>query len=144
MKSSLNIVWKTKITFLLSETLLFCLEQKYILFSGTCFFKIPNNLIISAFFFAEADTKKHRYASAKTSNDMQLAKTALVKLTDWIIKNDHVINCAMLFCKRIKHDQKSNVIWPSITWLLIFLLEVANKKPLFTKKPASIWIEISS
>ena len=29
---------KTKITFLLSETLLFLLEQKYILFSGTYFF----------------------------------------------------------------------------------------------------------
>ena len=29
------------------------------------FFKIPKNLITSVFFFAEADTKKHRYASAK-------------------------------------------------------------------------------
>ena len=83
MKSSLKIVWKTKITFLLSETLLFFLEQKYILFLETYFFKIPKNLITSAFFFAEADTKKHRYASAKASN------AALVKLADWIIKNDH-------------------------------------------------------
>ena len=101
------------------------------------FFKIPKNLITSAFFFAEADTKKHRYASAKASN------AALVKLTDWIIKNDHVINCAMFFCKWFKHGQTSNVIWLSTTWLLIFWLEVANKKPLFTTKPAIIWTEIS-
>ena len=50
MKSSLKIVLKTKITFLLSETLLFFLEQKYILFLETYFFKIPKNLITSAFF----------------------------------------------------------------------------------------------
>ena len=52
MKSSLKIVLKTKITFLLSETLLFFLEQKYILFSETYFFKNPKNLITSAFFLA--------------------------------------------------------------------------------------------
>ena len=57
------------------------------------FFKISKNLIASAFFLAEADTKKHRYASAKASN------VALVKLTDSIIKNDHVINCALFFGK---------------------------------------------
>ena len=136
MKSSLKIVWKTKITFLLSETLLFFLEQKYILFSETYFFKIPKNLITSAFFFAEADTKKHRYASAKASN------AALVKLADWIIKND-VINCVMFFSKWLKHGQTSNAALLSTTWLLIFQLEFANKKPLFTTKPASIWIEIS-
>ena len=135
MKSSLKIVWKTKITFLLSETLLFFFKQKYILLLETYFFNIPKHLMASAF-FAEADTKKHRYASAKASN------AALVKLTDWIIKNDHVINCAMFFCKWFKHGQTSNVIWLSTTWLLIFRLEVANKKPLFTK-PASTWIEIS-
>ena len=53
MKPSLKIVWKTKITFLLSETLLFFLEQ-------ICFSlrdKTPKNLITIAFFFAEADTK---------------------------------------------------------------------------------------
>ena len=132
MKSSLKTAWRTKITFLLSETLLFNLKQKFILFS-----EIPKNLVTSAFFFAEADTKKHRYASAKASN------AALVKLTDWIIKNDHVINCAMFFCKWFKHGQTSNVIWLSTTWLLIFRLEVANKKSLFTTIPASIWIEIS-
>ena len=36
-----------------------------------------------------------------------------------------------------KHAQTSNVIWLSTTWLLIFRLEVANKKPLFTTKSAS-------
>ena len=91
MKSDLKIVWKTKIIFLLSKKMLFFIGQKYILLSETYFFKIPKNLITSAFFFAEADTKKHRYASAKASN------AALVKLTDWIIKNDHVINWATLF-----------------------------------------------
>ena len=80
---------------------------------------------------------KNRYASANASN------AALVKLTDWIIKNDHVINCAMFFCKWYKHGQTSNIIWLSTTWLLIFWHEVANKKPLFTTKPASIWVEIS-
>ena len=42
---------------------------------------------------SEVDTKKHRYVSAKASN------AALVKLTDSIVKNDHVINCALFFCK---------------------------------------------
>ena len=137
MISSLKIVWKTTITFLLSETLLFFPEQKSILFSETYFFKIPKNFLTSSFSFAVADTKKHRYASAKSSN------AALVKLTDWIIKNDHVINCVMFFCKWFKHDKTSNIIWLSKTWLLIFRLEVANKKPLFTTKTASMWIEIS-
>ena len=44
MKSSLKIDQKTKIAFLLSETLLFFLEQKYVLFLETYFFK---NLITS-------------------------------------------------------------------------------------------------
>ena len=136
MKSSLKIVWKTKVTFLLSETLLFFLEEKYVLFSEAHFFKIPKDLITSAF-FVKADTKKHRYASAIASN------VALVKLTDWIIKDDHVINWAMFFSKWFKHGQTSNVIWLSTIWFLIFRLEVANKKPLFTTKPASTWIEIS-
>ena len=55
--------------------MLFFLEQRYILLSETYFFKIPKNLITSAFFFAEADTKKHRYASAKAS-DPTLVKRA--------------------------------------------------------------------
>ena len=41
-----------------------------------------------------------------------------------------------------KHDRTSKVIWLSTTWLSIFQLKVADKKPLFTK-PASTWIEIS-
>ena len=48
----------------------------------------------------------------------------------------------MFFCKLFKHSQTSSFIWISTTWLLIFQLEVANKKSLFTTKPASIWIEI--
>ena len=40
---------KDKITFLLREKLLFFLEQEYILFSKTYFFKIPNNLILHIF-----------------------------------------------------------------------------------------------
>ena len=39
-----------KLTLLLSETLLFFLERKYILFSETYFFEIPKNLITSAIF----------------------------------------------------------------------------------------------
>ena len=128
MKSSLKIVWETKITFLLSITLLFFLEQKYSLFSETYFCKIPNNLFTSAF-FCRGRYKKHRSVSDKNSN------AALIRLADWIIKNDHVINCAMFFCKWFKHGQTSNVFW--------LQLEVAHKKPLFTTKPASIWIQIS-
>ena len=56
---------KDKNNFLLSETFLFFLKQKYILFLATHFFKILNHLIALAFFFAGADTKKHRYAWQK-------------------------------------------------------------------------------
>ena len=121
----------------------FFLEQKYILLSETYFLKILKNSIASEyffFFFAKPDTKKHksqRASNAKSSN------AALVKLTDWIIKNDHVIDCAMCFCRWFKHSQRSNVIWLSTTWLSIFRLEVTSKKPLFTTKPASISIQIS-
>ena len=68
----------------------------------------------------------------------------MVKHTDWIIKNDHVINCAMFFCNWFKDGQTSKVIWLSTTWFLIYQQEVTNKKPLFTTNPASIWTEISS
>ena len=44
IKLSLKVVQKTKMTFVLSESLLFFLDQKYILFSETYFFKIPKNL----------------------------------------------------------------------------------------------------
>ena len=40
---------KDKKPFLLRETLLFFFKQKYILFLETHFFKIPKNLITSAF-----------------------------------------------------------------------------------------------
>ena len=47
---------------------IFFFKQKYIfLCLETYFFKISKNLTASAFFFAKADTKKHRYASAKAS-----------------------------------------------------------------------------
>ena len=41
---------KDKNNFLVRETLLFLLEQKFILFLETYFLKIPQNLITSAFF----------------------------------------------------------------------------------------------
>ena len=68
MKLSIKILWKIKITFLLSETLLFFFKRKYVLFLETYFFKISKNLIASAFFiyfFAEADTKKHTLSVKK-------------------------------------------------------------------------------
>ena len=47
----MKIVWKTKITFLLSKTCLSFSKQKYILFLATYFFKILiKHLIASAFF----------------------------------------------------------------------------------------------
>ena len=109
LKSSLKIVWKTKITVLLSETLLFFFEQKCVSFLETFFFFFffwdYKNLITSPFFFVDADTKKHRIASAKVSD------AALVKLTDWIIKNVQVVICTWFFCKWFEHDQTSNVVW---------------------------------
>ena len=50
VKWSLKIVWKTKITFLLRERILYFFDKKYFLFLETYFFKIPKNLIASAFF----------------------------------------------------------------------------------------------
>ena len=73
--SNLQRLEKTKITFLLSETLLFFLERN-ILFSETHFIKISKNLITSTFLFAKVDTKKDRSALAKALN------AALVKLID--------------------------------------------------------------
>ena len=52
---------------LLSRTFLFFFKQKYISFLEMYFFKIAMNLVASTFFFAEADTKQYRYASAKAS-----------------------------------------------------------------------------
>ena len=59
MKSSLKIAQKTKITFLFAK-LCFSFLNKNIFYSWRhIFFKIPNNLIVSAFafFFVEVDTK---------------------------------------------------------------------------------------
>ena len=100
------------ITFLLSETLLFFFWTKTYFIVGDIFFKYSQRFNYLSFFFAEVDTKKHRYSSTKASN------AALVKLTDWIIKNDHVINCAMFLCKWVKYGQTINDIWLSTTWLL--------------------------
>ena len=99
MKSSLKIVGKTKITFLFNKTLVFFFKWKYILFLETYFFQIPKNLFASAFFFlfVEEDTKKHKYVSAKASN------AALVTITDWILKNDHVWFIVRCFSVSDKH-----------------------------------------
>ena len=59
--------------------------------------------------------------------------TNSLKLIMWLI---------VFFFVSDEHGWTSNVIWLSPTWLLIFRLDVANKKPLFTK-PASTWTEIS-
>ena len=50
---------KDKIAFLLSATLLFFLEQKYILFSEIYLFMIPKSLITLAFFLPRQILKKH-------------------------------------------------------------------------------------
>ena len=89
---------KDKNNFFIKRIIAFLSCTKIYFIHGDIFsFKIPKNLIFSAFFFffffAEADTKKHRYGSAKASN------AALVKRYDRIIKNDHMINCAIFFCK---------------------------------------------
>ena len=66
---------KDKITFLVKETLFFFLEQKCILSWRNIFFKIPKNLVTSAFTLPYQILKK-RNASAKASNG------TLVQLTD--------------------------------------------------------------
>ena len=124
---------RQKITFLAIETLVFFfLKNKF--YSCRHIFQDFWEFNCLSIFFSEADTKKHRYASAKALN------AALVTLIDKIIKNDHVINCALFFYS--EHGQTSNLIWLSSTSLLIFRLEVANKKSLFSKS-GSTWIEIS-
>ena len=119
MKSSLKIVWKTKITFLLIKTLLFFLEQKYILFSETRYSEVKIHYLK---YFGMLSS------SVNLLLDIYIyaLHAALVKLTAWTIKNDHVINCVVFFCKWFIHGQTSNVIWLSVKWLLIFRLEVAN------------------
>ena len=65
MKSSSKIVWKTKITFLLSKTFIFFFQQKIYFVLGNVL-KIPKDLIASEF-FCWANTEKHRYTSTKAS-----------------------------------------------------------------------------
>ena len=113
-KNNLFIKWNT--------AFLFLFFFQYLLFLETYYFKILKNLIASAF-FSEADTKKRRYTSAKVSKKIM-----------WVV--------VLCFSVRYKNDQPSNVIWLSTTWLLMFRMEVGNKKALFTK-PASKWIDIS-
>ena len=86
---------KQNIAFLSWTKIYFILED--------IFFEIPWNLITSAFFLPRQILKNIRYPSAKVSN------------ADWIIKNDHEINCAMFFRKWFEHDQTSNIIWLSTT-----------------------------
>ena len=65
MKSSLKVVWNSKMTFFIEQNIAFLFK--------TYFFKIPKNLIASAFFFffffffffLEADTKKYRLPRQK-------------------------------------------------------------------------------
>ena len=76
---------KDKNNFFIKWNIVFFSWTKIYFILGDIFFKIPKNLITLVSFLAEADTKRHRYVLAKASN------TAMVKLTDWIIKNDHVI-----------------------------------------------------
>ena len=96
--------------------------------------KIPKNLVIYLnIFFAKADTEKHRHASAKVLNP------ALVKLTDWIIENDHV---SFVWCFSVTDLNMAiqAMLFDSPLWLIIFQLVVANKKTLFTAKSARIKI----
>ena len=135
MKSSLKIVWKAKIAFLISETLPFFLKQKYILFLETYLFKILKNLIASSFFFLPRQTLK--------TIDMPQQKPEMLHWLNLQIESLKMVIWLIVCCFSVsdKHGQTSNVIWLSTTWLLIFRLGVANRRSLFTK-PASICIEI--
>ena len=65
---------KDENNFFIKQNIAYFLTKIHFIF-GDIFFKILKNLITSAF-FADADSKKHRYVSAKASN------VALVKFTD--------------------------------------------------------------
>ena len=94
VKDKNNLFIKQNIAFL-SSTKIFLFLEKY-------FFTIVKNLIISAFFFfVEADILK--------SIDMPRKKPQMLHWEN-VIKNDHVINCAMFFCKWFKYGQTCNVI----------------------------------
>ena len=70
VKDKNNFFIKRNIAFLSWTKIYFILGDIFLLWDPQEFNYISN-------FFAKADTKKHKYASAKTSN------AALVKLTDW-------------------------------------------------------------
>ena len=57
---------KIKNIFFLSKKFLFW-NQFFLSFLEKYFFMSPKNLIALVYFLAEADTKKHRYSSAKAS-----------------------------------------------------------------------------
>ena len=66
---------KDKKNFFIKRNIAFLFPTKIYFILGDIFFLDFKELIASTFFY-EADTKKHRYASAKALN------AALVKLTD--------------------------------------------------------------
>ena len=91
---------KDKNTFSIKQNIAFTFQRNtYFILGDVFFFKIPKNLIASAFFFVEEDTKKHKYASAKASN------AALVKTLKMIM-------CLTVCCfsLSVKHGQTRNVI----------------------------------
>ena len=56
---------KDKNNFFIKWNISFLNKNIFFILGEVFFFKIPNNLIASAFFFAEAYTKKHRYADCR-------------------------------------------------------------------------------
>ena len=67
---SLKIVWKIKNVLIKQNTsFLFLNKNTYFFILGKVSFKIPKNAIASAFFSAEAKTKKRNYALAKLMTD---------------------------------------------------------------------------
>ena len=95
MKTSLKTGWKTKTTFLLSETLFFFFFlKKSISFLKTYLFNVLENLTVSAF-FAEAILKTIDMPRKKPWHyrmPMQILKAALNA------KNDQMINSELFFC----------------------------------------------
>ena len=68
MKSSLKIKWKLKNNFFIKQNIAFLSWTKIYFILGDIFFKDSQEFNYLSIFFAEADTKKHRYALAKGSN----------------------------------------------------------------------------
>ena len=70
----LKIVWKTKITFLLSRTFLSFLKQKYILFLVTYFFKVLIKHLIALVFFLQRQIPKNTDMSWQKPSHLPIAK----------------------------------------------------------------------